>query len=231
MFFPAAAVTTLASDPSGWATALLVLSHLPLIVDLPLLLICDVPLLAAYDAALLLFSMAYHVARASGTAFGLTVDAWRTLDHVTATSAPAALGLTVLTLDRGGGLGGTFARTLLPFVVLFAITAYPMQPQALVVVLVFLVFTALARLLFQTGFRVPTAPPGGFVDWRWFTAMVVLVLAGGALFYLPDADYTVAHALWHIFIGAALPCGALAFTKNRRRMLPLFQRCWAACRY
>lgn len=219
-FFPGGAVTTLGADASPAATAVLVLSHVVLAVDVPLLLVYDVAYLAAVTIAVLAYSIPYHLARgAEGAAFGLAVDQWRPLDHVTATGAPAAVALTALLLDRGGGTEGALARTLLPFVTLFAVTAFPMQPQALIVVLGFLMVVAFDRLLRQSDMTLPTAPPGGYVDWRWFAGMVAAAVAGSALFYFPDADYAITHSLWHLLIGVALLCAAFAFTKNRRRLL------------
>ncbi len=207
-------------DASATETTLLVVSHAVLFAALPILLYHGIGFLAAYDVAVLLNSTIYHLARgATGTAFGLSVHTARVLDHVSATAAPGAVALTALLLDKGGGNEGQLARILLPFIVLFGVLAYPMHPQALVVLLAFLLAVATDRLLRQTDFSMPSSPPGGYVHWGWFAGMVVSILAGSVCFYLPDNDYFVSHSIWHLCTGVALICAGFAFTKNRRRTL------------
>ena len=124
-------------------------------------------------------------------------------------------------LDRGGGLPGTLTRTLLPFVCVFAVLAYPLQPQAFVILLAFLLVAAADRLLRQTDLALPRSPPGGYIAWGWFVAMLASAAASAVLYYLSDVDYPVTHSLSHVFEGVALICAAFAFTKNRRRTLLL----------
>lgn len=223
-FFPAAPAMANITDVTVAETVVLNVSHLVLLAAVPLLLLYGIDYLAVATIPLLFNSLLYHLARGlhDGMAFGIDVDTARRLDHVSATAAPGAVALTALLLDRGGGASGQLARTLLPFVVLFAVMAFPFQVQSLVLVLVFVLAVAGDRLLRQSDFQMPSAPPGGYTDWRWFAGMLAATVAGVVCFYLPDADYAFAHTLWHLFIGAALIFAAFAFTRNRRRRVPWF---------
>lgn len=216
MFFPGSETLAPAPhDDTGTETAALVLSHLLILVAVPVLLLRRIFYPAAAALAVLINSDIYHLARSTGTAFGIGVDNARYLDYIAATHAPVALALTALLLDRGGGAAGVLARTLAPFVVAYGVMAYPMQPQSFVVALAFVIVVMAWMLLVQSELRERESPTGGYINWGWMALAFMCLFPGVILFYIPSASYPVAHSLWHVFIGAALMCMARAVYENR----------------
>ncbi len=155
---------------------------------------------------------------------------WRILDHAVADAATAALVFLALKLDRGGGASGNLARTFLPIVCIYAVLAFPFQPQSLVVVVTFVLVVAADKWLRVNQMHSsPPLAPGvagvDEVDWRLATGGSVAAACGLALFYMPDSAYPETHPLWHLFIGVAFLCWALAFSQHRHRTLALFSQC------
>lgn len=234
------AAAAVGDPPGGVYTAVLLLSHVPMLYAVVYAFTMEIARLAVPGLASLVVSCLYHLCRATNGALCAVapVHVWRLADHVCVNWLLGAVGLQLLftTLAPRRSQFFYLVASYLNFpvglvgVLLFPFSAYEaLFPVALVLVV------GLVRLIEfgQTGCA--AADGRDRLSPRLETAFLVYLLAGfcaaalGFVFFFLDdgapagdsAMDAVAHTLWHFFSGVALYCVTVATDLKAKATLRL----------
>jgi hypothetical protein len=161
-------------------------------------------------------SLMYHACRGGMLCFGIVPDLLRRADHMAALHGFGALALHMIQYDLLLGVvsgrpatAASVTRTLLPWVCILAVMAWPFALQSAVLLLAFLLVVVAFRYLGDPDMKGVPPLSQVFVV-RWLVLGVVATLLGlGCYFYGSGARHTdsvadgVVHASWHVFAGLA----------------------------
>jgi hypothetical protein len=204
-----------AKDDAPWETALLVASHVGFPIVAALVMVVHEDLyLGAHTLAVFVFSSVYHLCRGDWLCFGLSLEHARLLDHITALSAVVAVLLTVLYIHPTQGVP---ARVFMPFVVAFAVLAYPFQTAAVVLIGATVAVLIADRYLRQGAAAVPATE-------RFSAAPLALAGAVGVLAYvlflIDVGNYAGPHSAWHVLVSFAVYLAAVGVHRRRGQRTP-----------
>jgi len=196
------------ADASALVTIFALVSHAPILAAAMLNQQRGAVFLAVACWAELVLSLVYHACRGSLYCFGFSEYGTRFNDHIGALSLVGALALHLLQYDPPHSDVGAWARYTLPFVVLVAVQAWPLQLQSAMLLMGFLLVVAAWRYLRDGALAAPRRER--FVL-KW-VLLGVLALVLASLCYLYDsgtrdgsaASDGAVHSVWHLLAGLAL---------------------------
>jgi hypothetical protein len=213
MFFPsngaaAPPETTLVEN------VFLILSHAVFLPLIGFLLWYKEHYMAGAIFAVFVFSDFYHFNLANVYDFGLSLYDARRLDYITAIHAFAALILVVILYDRGGK-AQMLTRTLLPFIVTYAVLTHPFEPQGLVIVFFGVLPIVIAYKYLIESAMIP--PDTRRFGWRHLSLALFFAAVGLSMYFLPVAYYGWSHAIWHLALAPATFFATLGLTRGLNR--------------
>ncbi len=216
------------SDPGGGLyTALLLLSHLPMLYAVVYVFSVRLARLAVVALGSLLVSVGYHACRASAAfCLGVPVNSWRMCDHTLVTWVLGALGLQLLMtalVQRRSQFFFMVAGYLIFPIGVVAVNFFPYTVLSAMIMVVFIVIVALVRIV-ELACRADRsaffAHQGATSDTLFLVYLLTGVCSaalGIVFFYLDDGAPggnsvidAVSHTLWHTFSGIALFCVSVA---------------------
>jgi hypothetical protein len=213
-FFPPPTDVPTPSDAAAWETTILVISHIGLVVLVPWAFVIDQAYAATSALLVLIFSDVYHLCRGGWMCFGLTLDDARRIDHMTSMNAVCCLLLLIFVMGTSTSKATVAARTALPFVIVYAVMAYPFQTQSTVLILAALMLMVADHLLRDGRLRVPDA---SHIDRAALALGFLFTLVGLLLFTVLSSGgtYAVPHALWHLVITIAFYLVLVGVSRRR----------------